>query len=113
MRTVMMPYQWFTDRYFGDSKPVCGFGLWQVWSARQYQAPLLLLVNETEEVVIKCQYDSQEERAEDIDLLRRIPPEGEADAGILAALKPVPPVLSAGSARPLPEPRSGSGPSVT
>lgn len=110
MQTVTMPYQWFVDRYSRDSVPVIGFGLWQVWSAKQYQDPLLLLVNETEGVVIKCRYESREERAEDIDLLCRIPPEGEAGAGVLAVLKPVPPVLSAGDARPLPEPRSGAGP---
>lgn len=108
MQTVTMPYQWFVDRYFTHLQPVCGFDLWQVWSANQVYAPLLLLVNEIEEVVIKCQYESQEERAEDIDLLRRIPPAGEAGAGVLAALKPVPPALLPGKARSLPKPGSGA-----
>ncbi len=113
MQTVTMPYQWFVDRCFRDFSPVRGFGLWQVYSAKQYQDPLLLLVNETEEVVIKCRYESWEECAEDIDLLRRIPPGGEASAGVLAALNPAPPVLSAGSARPLPKPGSGPEPPAT
>ena len=104
MQTVTMPYQWFVDQYFTDLQPVRDFGLWQVWAAKQYRAYLLLVVNEIEEVVIKCQYESHEERLEDMKLLRCIPPDGEDGAGIFASLRPVPPVISAGSARRLPRP---------
>lgn len=106
MQTVTMPYRWFMDRYFNDLEPVLDFGLWQIYAAKQYQDHLLLLVNEREEVVIRCRYESRKEQAEDIDLLRRIPHGGDAGAGVLAALKPSPPMLSAGNARPLP---AGSG----
>ncbi len=54
MQTTAMPYQWFADRFFTDLQPVCGFGLWQVWSAELGQTPLLLVVNELEETVVKC-----------------------------------------------------------
>ena len=104
MLTETMPYHWFEDRYFSDLQPVRGFGLWQVWAARQYHAYLLLVVNQIEEVVIKCQYESQEERSADIKLLRCLPPDGEAGAGALAFLRPVPPTLSGKNARPLPKP---------
>lgn len=110
MQTMTMPYQWYTDRYFNDLEPVRDFGLWQVWSARQYQAYLLLLVNEIEEIVVKCQYESLAERWEDIKLLACIPPDGEAGAGVFALLKPPSPTLSAGNARPLPKPGPGADP---
>ncbi len=110
MQTVTMPYQWFVDRYFSDLERVRDFGLWQVWSARQYQTYLLLVVNEIEEVVVKCQYDSQEEYRADVELVRLIPPDDAAGAGSLASLSPVPPVLPANNARPLPKPGSGAEP---
>lgn len=98
MQTETMPYQWFVERYFSELEPVRDFGLWQVWSAQQYRLYLLLVVNEIEEIVVKCQYGSLEERTEEIKLLRRLPPEGGAGEGIFASLNPAPPVLSTGNA---------------
>ncbi len=103
MQTTAMPYQWFVDRFFTHLQPVRDFGRWQVWSAEQGQAPLLLVVNEIEEEVVKCQYESEAERAEDIALLRCLPPGDAAGAGVLAFPKPPRPTLSASKARPLPE----------
>ncbi len=95
MQTTAMPYQWFADKHFTHLQPVRDFGRWQVWSAEQGQTPLLLVVNEIEEEVVKCQYESDAERSEDIALLRLLPPGGEAGAGVLAFPKPPRPALSA------------------
>ncbi len=100
MQTKTMPYQWFVDRFFTDLQPVRGFGLWQVWSAEQGQNPLLLVVNEIEETVVQCRYESDTERAEDIALLRRLPPGDEAGAGVFAFPKPPLPTLLAAKAKP-------------
>ena len=103
MQTTPMPYQWFADRFFTGLQPVRDFGRWQVWSAEQGQTPLLIVVNKSDEEVVKCLYESGAERAEDIALLRRLPPGEESGAGVSAFPKPPYPTLSAGKARPLPE----------
>ncbi len=99
MQTTAMSYQWFVDRLFTDLQPVRGFGPWQVWSARQGRDPLLIVVNELEETVVQCRYESDAERSEDIALLRRLPPGDEADAGVFAFPKPPRPTLSAAKKR--------------
>ena len=103
MKSEAVPYHWFVEGFFSEPKLVRSFGLWQIWSANQYHACLLLVVNEIEEIVIKCQYESGMERAKDVDLLLHLPPEGDASAGMFALPKPVLPVLPAGNARPLPK----------
>ncbi len=100
MQTTAMPYKWFVDRFFTELQTVRGFGLWQVWAARQGKDPLLLVVNELEETVVQCRYESEAERTEDINLLRRLPPGDEAGAGVFAFPKPPPPTLSAAKAKP-------------
>lgn len=103
MRSETLPFSWFEGRFFTDLEPVQSFGLWRVWSARQSHLPLLLVVNEEEAVVLRCEYESLTERAGDIALVRRLGGEGGEGAGVLAAGGPVPPGLSAGAARALPE----------
>lgn len=100
MQTTTMPYQWFLDRFFTDLQPVRDFGLWQIWAARQGQDPLLIVVNELEETVVQCRYESDAERTEDIKLLRRLPPGEELGAGVPAFPKPPRPTLSAAKAKP-------------
>lgn len=108
--TETVPYQWYREGHFTDLELISCRGPWQVWAAQESQAYLLLVVNGLEKIVIKCQYLSWQHRCEDIALLGRIPPDGDAAAGVPAPHTPAPPVLSAGQARPFPPSGRGSRP---
>ena len=102
MQTAEQPYQEYLDSRFQDLETICSLGAWQIESASDEGALLLVIVNHEKKSVALCRYTSLFERSDDIELLLRLPPEGDAEAGVFAWLKPSPPSLPAGNTRPFP-----------
>ncbi len=113
METVTLPYQEFLDRDWYYLLTVRALGDWEILSTSESGEVagnaedgvyLLLVVNRRQGTVIECRYDSWQERYQDVEMVRRLPPGGEAGAGAPAWLRPVVPSRAGSAARPLPDP---------
>jgi hypothetical protein len=115
METATVSYSEFLNKDWRHLMEIRQLGDWHVLSSVEGEATLgrtdnrvylLLVVNETEETVIECRYDSWQERCQDVEMLRRLPPSGEAGAGVGAKLHPIVPTLTASAAKQPPAPPS-------
>ena len=102
MQAIGLPYQEYLEGHFYSLMTVKTLGPWRIESASQDGVFLLLLVNDAEQVAVVCRYGSFQERYEDVELLRRIPPDEGAGAAVAAWLRPPPLALSDAGAKPLP-----------
>ena len=102
MQTIDLPYQEYLDGHFYYLMTVTTLGPWRIESASQDGVYLLLLVNHEEQSVVLCRYESFQERYADVEMLRRMRPDGAAGAAVAAWLRPTPPTLSDSDAKPLP-----------
>lgn len=103
MRTVELNYEDYLESDFSYVYVVRAFGSWQILSASDGAAFVLLLVNDAARAATVFRYDDFEERFHDVEMLRRLPPGGAAGAAVAAFLNPLPPTLSASNAKPPPE----------
>ena len=79
-------------------------GPWRVETAAEGDTLLLLIVNDAERVVLRFVYDSLFERSRDVEMLKRVPPDGETQAGVAARLRRPPSAPAASNAKPMPGP---------
>jgi hypothetical protein len=112
MQTVEQPYQDYLDSHYQDLETIRTLGAWQIESASEENELLLVIVNHEEKVVVKCRYRSFFDRSDDIELLLRLPPDEGSAAGVLSWLRPSPPFLSAGNARPFPPDTEAQSPAT-
>lgn len=85
-------------------------GPWHVETAAEGDTLLLLIVNDAERAVLRFVYDSLFERSRDVEMLKRIPPDGETQAGVAARLRRPPPALTSSNAKPMPGPDASEPP---
>ena len=94
------PYQEFMDGHYNDLDTVRQIGMLQVLSASQGGTLLLFVVEHDIHLVRRCEYETLANYKRDIEMWRRLPPNGDEEAGMGAKIVSLPPSLAAGNTRP-------------
>ena len=103
MRATELPYSAYLDGYFPHLQQVRAFPNWKALSADKDGIFLLILDEFEQRKATLYEYDTWDEREQEIQVLRNLPPDTGPDAAVPSFRRPNPPVRPARDAKPLPE----------